>query len=189
MSDSAKDITVKNIESSGMTKMIGGIFKYITGVHRDMLGIKQDILNQGRELYKRLKKEYKRAERPRAFFGTITSRELLEEANSYAISEMKKFFRGFREVDDTMISGFVRLAKESPEEFFKALRVVLADDGRPQDLSEPKAGYINKVDEIIQALHQHGGEEDHERELFDKKRKSFVEIAEDTPAQGTYRPE
>lgn len=175
-----KEITVRNIDQSGLPQMIEGIFKNIVEELKEIFNYQSDIRRQGQDIFEKFKAEYTKAERPRILFGLVTSKEVMMRANRYAISQMQRFFRGFNEIENNLINEVIRVAKESPTEFFSAVKSVLAQGNDQMKLPESKTAYTNLMREITDSLEQNKGQViNNERKIIKPKRRNFGEIDED----------
>jgi hypothetical protein len=174
MNSENKEITIKNIDHSGMPDMIGRIFRYIIEAHRDILYSQEATRRQGWEIFEKFKKEYKRAQRPLVFFGSITSKNVMMKANRYGLSQMMRFFRAFHELENNLISNVIRMVNESPSEFFSAIKAVWSEGNGQTMMPEPNASYIKLLNEMSNSLKfQEGIGKNDEREFAKAKRKNF----------------
>ena len=175
-----KEITIRNIDQSGIPDMIGSIFQQIIEALRDILRYQEDLRRQGWEIFTEFKKEYRRAERPKALWGVFTQKELMMRSNRYALSQMQRFFMGFREQENNLITSLIRIAKESPTEFLSAIKSVLTDGNGRMKLPETQAYYDNLLNEISNSIKTiQGNPKNNEKEFRKAKRRNFFETTED----------
>jgi hypothetical protein len=128
MDDGRKDITVRNIESTGLYGPFADIFSSLVNANKDILDTQNNLKLLGLEIFKKRKREYLRANRHLTFFGKKSTFELLKESDEHGLTGMINFINGFAGIDDEIVKRFLKLAHQAPEKFLSAYQSVLTGD-------------------------------------------------------------
>ncbi|MGD2092370.1 MAG: hypothetical protein PVH61_39750 [Candidatus Aminicenantes bacterium] len=174
----SRELIVKNIDNAGMPQMVEDIFGHIVEALRAILSHYQGVRHEGWKQYQTYKEEYIKAARPRLFFGLTDSEEINRDANDYALQQMKKFYGGFEGLEERILSYFIRMAKDSPEEFFSALQSVWSGGNYQRSLREPNRGDSNIMNRISQLMNPQE-EKGNEGECAKTRRRRFGTLDED----------
>jgi hypothetical protein len=128
MDDGKKDITIRNIESTGLYSPFADIFSSVVNANRDILDTQNNLKELGLKIFKKTKREYLRANRHLTFLGKKSTFELLKESDEHGLTGMINFINGFTGIDDEIVKRFLKLAHQAPEKFLTACQMVLSGD-------------------------------------------------------------
>jgi hypothetical protein len=132
-----KDITVTTKDQSGMPKMVSEIFKHDVYLVREVARQLDITRSKNWEMFQFFVEEYKKASRPKLFTGSHSNEEMLEKTFESALKKTQEFQGGFRDQEQDLINDLIRVAKESPEKFLRAVSEALNDASGKNQLQEP----------------------------------------------------
>lgn len=130
-----RNINLNTNNTSGLYKMLENLFKSIVFVQRDCHNQMGSIRQQGWDIFVTFKNEYLKSMRPRLFWRSNSSEDILMEANEYALKQMQIFLNGFDQQQNNLVSTSIEISQELPKHYLTSIKEILADetgDTQPQ---------------------------------------------------------
>lgn len=174
-----KEITIRNVDQSETPKMISSIFDSLNRPYSEILAQQRQLHELGWKIYRKHNREYKRAERPGVFWGLTTPKEVMMQANNYALKQTRRFFSAFDGQTNTAINNWIRIARESPTEFLSAIKSVLTDGNGQAKLQASDGDADKLLEALVQNLQLREGNRENDVNRFAGQKRTHSKIAQD----------
>jgi hypothetical protein len=143
-----KEVAVS--DTNHLAELLGNVISEISYIYSKNLANDMELRKERREMFYKFKKDYEDANRSRLFFGSASTRQILNESINFALNQTQKVSREINNTGDDQIDRYIKLAVEAPKQFLEAIISVFqgAGNGASPQLMEGN----NKVPDMIDIL-------------------------------------
>jgi hypothetical protein len=173
------EVMLNEYNSSHLAELLGNMVSELSYIFSMNLANDKELRKERQEIFFKFKHDYEVANRSRLFFGSASTRQILNESINFALRQTQKVSREINSTGDEQINRFIKLAGEAPNQFLEAIVSVFqgVQSGRNPQLVSGN----NKVSDMIDILTKFERRGNNDKKPVKEKRKNFNRAFEENP--------